>query len=187
MTTNERPTPLTDAAKRPITANWNNEGDERRDVVFADFARTLEQMLAERTQERDKAQQDCESYCCTIDMLTDERDTALANVDGLRAALIKINQISNTSDGGRWDEIEKARDFAVAALYPKARRTKVRAPMSDLELIVQAAKLSKCREALDKLHITCETSKPEIYDWYLTDPFASEARDNALETLEETK
>jgi len=59
--------------------------------------------------------------------------------------------------------------------------------MSDLELIVQAAKLAKCREALDKLHIACETSKPEIYDWYLTDPFASEARDNALETLEETK
>jgi hypothetical protein len=52
---NERPTPLTDAAKRPITANWNNEGDERRDVVFADFARTLERSLAERTEERDEA------------------------------------------------------------------------------------------------------------------------------------
>jgi len=106
--------------------------------VPADFARTLERSLAERTKERDKAQQDCASYCCTIDMLTDERDALLirvstvetanadlvANVDGLRAALMKINQISNTSDGGRWDEIEKARDVAVAALYPKAHRTK---------------------------------------------------------------
>jgi hypothetical protein len=47
--------------------------------------------------------------------------------------------------------------------------------------------LIKCREALDKLHIACETSKPEIYEWYLTDPFASEARENAIETLNQTK
>jgi len=53
MIPNERPTPLTDEAKRPITANWNNEGDERRDVVFADFARTLERSLAAVTSERD--------------------------------------------------------------------------------------------------------------------------------------
>ena len=41
----------------------------------------------------------------------------------------------------------------------------------------------RLREALDKLHIACETSKPEIYDWYLTDSFASDARQIALEAL----
>ena len=44
----------------------------------------------------------------------------------------------------------------------------------------------RLREALDKLHIVCETSKPEIYDWYLTDPFASDARQIALEALAPT-
>ena len=44
----------------------------------------------------------------------------------------------------------------------------------------------RLREALDKLHIVCETSKPEIYDWYLTDPFASDARQIALEALSST-
>ena len=49
------------------------------------------------------------------------------------------------------------------------------------------SKLEKCRTALDKLHIACETSMPEIYDWYLTDSFASEARENAIEALDQTK
>ena len=44
----------------------------------------------------------------------------------------------------------------------------------------------RLREALDKLHIVCETSKPEIYDWYLTDSFASDARQSALEALAST-
>ena len=83
MKPSQRPTPLTDAAKRPITANWNNEGDERRDVVFADHARTLERSLAERTEERDALKKSLP----TIDeVLASER---LAAVTSERDALHK--------------------------------------------------------------------------------------------------
>lgn len=37
--------------------------------------------------------------------------------------------------------------------------------------------------ALDRLHIACETSQPDIYDWYLCDVFASKARMGAIEAL----
>jgi len=51
MTPNERPTPLTDAEEWQYT----NEDGEEWSLVESDFARTLEQMLAERTEERDTA------------------------------------------------------------------------------------------------------------------------------------
>ena len=54
------------------------------------------------------------------------------------------------------------------------------------DLSASQQEVRRLREALDKLHIVCETSKPEIYDWYLTDPFASEARQSALEALSST-
>ena len=44
-------------------------------------------------------------------------------------------------------------------------------------------RLTATNKALGELHIVCETSKPEIFDWYLTDQFASEARKNAIEIL----
>ena len=83
----------------------------------------------------------------------------------------------------------KERDTALAKLAAlEAEKANPETTWDDtVEINALKAKLAKCRTTLDKLHITCETSKPEIYDWYLTDQFASEARENALETLEETK
>jgi len=38
-------------------------------------------------------------------------------------------------------------------------------------------------DALDRLHIACETSRPDIFDWYQCDVFASAARMGAIEAL----
>ena len=43
--------------------------------------------------------------------------------------------------------------------------------------------LSAAIKALDELHILCETAPPDIFDWYLTDKLAEEARKNAIEIL----
>jgi len=83
MTPNERPHPLTDAM---LDANGLRCPCSEKPI---ELCIELEQMLAERTEERDKAQQDCESYCCTIDMLTDERDTALAKLTTANAAIFE--------------------------------------------------------------------------------------------------
>jgi hypothetical protein len=89
MTPNERPTPLTDAAKRPITANWNNEGDERRDVVFADFARALERSLAERTKELESEKR---SHAIAGQCMMEERDTALAKLAAFSSGYVDSKQ-----------------------------------------------------------------------------------------------
>ena len=38
-------------------------------------------------------------------------------------------------------------------------------------------------EALDKLHITCESAEPDVYRWYLRQPQASRARAKAIDVL----
>ncbi len=43
--------------------------------------------------------------------------------------------------------------------------------------------IEELHKALDELHITCECAHPDIRDWYLSDPFAKEARQNAIEIL----
>jgi hypothetical protein len=96
---------------------------------------------------------------CSLAERTEERDKLLEKQSWLIGHPTAIEAAHQVVE---WTKCEQERDTALA-------------------------KLAKCRTALDKLHIANETSKPEIYEWYLTDPFASEARDNALETLEETK
>jgi hypothetical protein len=38
-------------------------------------------------------------------------------------------------------------------------------------------------EALDKLHITCESAEPDVYRWYLRHPYAARARAKAINVL----
>jgi hypothetical protein len=78
-------------------------------------------------------------------------------------------------------------NLAVAMTADTREQSKAHSEEACREIEQLETELIKCREALDKLHIACETSKPEIYEWYLTDPFASEARENAIETLNQTK
>jgi len=63
MTPNERPTPLTDESEQRMDDIPTKKALSY--FVPADFARTLEQMLAERTEERDKLIE-MRSYCMGI-------------------------------------------------------------------------------------------------------------------------
>ncbi len=123
MIPNERPTPLTDAESSRIGGH-----SQPSDRVSADFARTLEQMLAERTEERDKwanlaAQYSAErehnanmalAYKADLDLMTQDRDsetrwaatyvkekdTALAKLAKCRTALESIARYDKDSKHG---------------------------------------------------------------------------------------
>jgi hypothetical protein len=107
MNDNKRPTPLTDAEASRIGGH-----SQPSDRVSADFARTLEQMLAERTEERDNllekqswlivhptaieaAHQVVEWTKCE-----QERDTALAKLAKCRTALESIARYDKDSKHG---------------------------------------------------------------------------------------
>jgi flagellar biosynthesis/type III secretory pathway protein FliH len=43
--------------------------------------------------------------------------------------------------------------------------------------------IDQLHRALDSLHLACETSPPDIYEWYSAGIFGPEAREKALEAL----
>lgn len=198
MTINERPTPLTDSVG---TNGGYYRSKEHGWYYPARFVKKLERTLAERTEERDglverfrkeiKQRQETQKANALIDAKilatrTAERDTALAKLKQWESGELRLackHEHEALDFAKQTQTAIKERNIALAKLeeVSKSLVTEVTDHCRTL------TKLAKCRESLDKLHIACETSKPEIYDWYLTDPFASEARENALEALEETK
>jgi len=87
MIPNERPTPLTDAEASRIGGH-----SQPSDRVSADFARTLERSLAERTEERDK--------------LLEKQSWLIAHPTAIEAA----HQVVE------WTKCEQDRDTALAKL-----------------------------------------------------------------------
>jgi len=85
MNDNERPTPLTDAAKLP-------DGEYRGPLIWADFARTLERSLAERTEERNKLDYKLTDLNLVFGIVKCERDAALAKLVKCREALERVKQ-----------------------------------------------------------------------------------------------
>jgi hypothetical protein len=100
MTPNERLTPLTDESEQRMDDIPTKKALSY--FVPADFARTLEQMLAERTEERDGAKLELEAACANWQSVIAERDALLAEkanpettwddtveINGLKAKLAK--------------------------------------------------------------------------------------------------
>ena len=88
MIPNERPTPLTDAVLLNICAHTDIvEICGHTDIVEADFARTIERKLAERTEQRDTCNTAYRLAKENQELLIAQRDTALAKLDKCREAL----------------------------------------------------------------------------------------------------
>jgi hypothetical protein len=84
MIPNERPTPLTDAVLLNICGHTDIvEICGHTDIVEADFARTLERSLAERTEERDEAR----AICKIGESMAVHTITCIHHTDVERAAL----------------------------------------------------------------------------------------------------
>jgi hypothetical protein len=47
--------------------------------------------------------------------------------------------------------------------------------------------IDQLHEALRNLHVTCETARDNIFNWYIGDTFAGEARRKALEALKSSR
>jgi len=128
MNDNERPTPLTDSASFGTDDESLNRlygiRELPKDVVPADFARTLERSLAERTEERDKllekqswliahptaieaAHQVVEWTKCEQD-----RDTALAKLVKCREALARLEEVGILCQRAEEARYSDARIFA---------------------------------------------------------------------------
>ena len=155
-------TPRTETER--LGSNIKNQSDSDKEWPWSaidrgwDFARQLERELAAVTAERDALRADLCTFA--VDM-----ERQLSAVTAERDSMVarfrdEINQRQET---------QRANAIVDAAILSASQQ--------------EARRL---REALDKLHIVCETSKPEIYDWYLTDSFASDARQSALEALAST-
>lgn len=84
MIPNERPTPITDAVLLNICGHTDIvEICGHTDIVEADFARTIERKLAERTEERDEAR----AICKIGESMAVHTITCIHHTDVERAAL----------------------------------------------------------------------------------------------------
>ena len=163
---NKRPTMLTDSESFGTDDESLNRLYGIRElpkyVVPADFARTLERSLAERTEERDKLLEALSyfvpaDFARTLEQMlaerTEERDKLLEKQSWLIAHPTAIEAAHQVVE---WTKCEQERDTALA-------------------------KLAKCREALERLEevgILCQRAEEARY---------SDARIFARQTLEETK
>ena len=150
-----RPTPLTDSSEQRMDDIPTKKALSY--FVPADFARTLERSLAERTEERDSKIADIqiaadridelkkrsEHWCDIHTVAASQRDTALAKLD---AEIVGANNLLKQCDELR-------------------------------------AKLAKCREALEEIIEPCMDLKRDTENWI---PFHN-ALAFARQTLEETK
>jgi len=116
MTPNERPTPLTDSASFGTDDESLNRLYGIRElpkyVVSADFARTLERSLAERTEELESEKR---SHAIAGQCMMEERDTALAKLD---AEIVGANNLLKQCDELR-AKLANCRE-AVAAINTSA-------------------------------------------------------------------
>ena len=109
MNDTERPTPLTDAAE--ITYR-DAQGNEKR-WTPSDFARTLEQMLAERTEERGKSYKFNQALAdaMTIDRqsivaLNEENERLKRQLDTTIAKLAKCREsLAQIAESGRGNTV----------------------------------------------------------------------------------
>jgi hypothetical protein len=104
---NERPTPLTDAEASRIGGH-----SQPSDRVSADFARTLERSLAERTEERDTANTAYRMAKENQELLIAKRDTALAKLDRCREALERLEEVGILCQRAEESRYSDARIFA---------------------------------------------------------------------------
>jgi len=173
MIPNERPTPLTDAEASRIGGH-----SQPSDRVSADFARTLERSLAERTEERDelverfrkeiKQRQETQKANALIDAKilatrTAQRDTALAKL------------AERTEERDKLLEKQSwliAHPTAIEAVHQVVEWTKC-----EQDRDTALAKLVKCGEALGRVK-----QEHEHFGYGFED-----CRDKVIKTLEETK